>query len=34
MLNKNIGRLPITDEKNRLVGIVDREDIVRAFLYV
>lgn len=34
MLNKNIGRLPITNEKHRLVGIVDREDIVRALLSV
>jgi len=32
MLEKNIGRVPIVDEKGRLMGIVDREDIVRALL--
>ena len=32
MLRKNIGRVPITDEKAKLVGLVDREDIARALL--
>ena len=32
MLEKNIGRIPIVDEKNILVGIVDREDIARMLL--
>lgn len=32
MLKRNIGRLPIVDEKDKLVGIVDREDIVRALI--
>jgi len=32
MLKKNFGRLPIVDRKGRLVGIVDREDIVRELL--
>ncbi len=32
MLKKNIGRVPIVDRKGRLVGIVDREDIVRELL--
>jgi len=32
MLKKDIGRLPIVDRKGRLVGIVDREDIVRELL--
>ena len=32
MLEKNIGRIPIVDEKERLVGIVDREDILKALL--
>jgi len=32
MLEKNIGRIPIVDEKNNLVGIVDREDIARILL--
>ena len=32
MLEKNIGRIPIVDEKERLVGMVDREDIVKATL--
>jgi len=29
MLEKNIGRIPIIDEKTNLVGIVDREDIAK-----
>jgi CBS domain-containing protein len=27
MVSKNIGRVPVVDENNKLVGIVDREDI-------
>lgn len=29
LLEKNIGRLPVVDEKGELVGIVDREDITK-----
>jgi len=29
MVFKNIGRVPVKDEQGRLVGIVDREDVVR-----
>ncbi len=32
MLEKNFGRVPIVDEKGRLTGMVDREDVVRALL--
>jgi len=32
MLEKNFGRVPVTDEKGRLVGIVDREDVAKALL--
>lgn len=32
MLAKDIGRIPIVDNKGQLVGIVDREDIVKAIL--
>jgi CBS domain-containing protein len=32
MLEKNIGRVPITDTKGQLVGIVDREDILKALI--
>jgi len=32
MLERNIGRLPIVDDRDRLVGIVDREDIVKALI--
>lgn len=32
MLERNIGRIPIVDEKKRLVGIVDREDVVKVML--
>jgi CBS domain-containing protein len=31
MIKKKISRLPTTDEKDRLVGIVDVEDILRAY---
>lgn len=29
MVSKDIGRVPIVDEEGRLIGIVDREDVVR-----
>jgi CBS domain-containing protein len=29
MVSKDIGRVPVRDKGGRLVGIVDREDIVR-----
>ena len=32
MLKRNIGRVPIVDEKGGFVGIVDREDIVKALI--
>ncbi|MEA2089838.1 MAG: CBS domain-containing protein [Thermoproteota archaeon] len=32
MLRKNFGRIPIVDGKDKLIGIVDREDIVNVFL--
>ncbi|MFB0567209.1 MAG: HPP family protein [Candidatus Bathyarchaeia archaeon] len=32
MLKKDIGRVPVVDRKDKLVGIVDREDIVRALI--
>jgi len=32
MLEKNIGRVPIVDQKGKLVGIVDREDIVKTLI--
>lgn len=32
MLERNFGRVPIVDERGRLVGIVDREDIAKALL--
>lgn len=32
MLEKNFGRVSIVDEKGRLTGMVDREDVVRALL--
>ncbi|KPV62661.1 MAG: CBS domain protein [Candidatus Bathyarchaeota archaeon BA1] len=32
MLNKNIGRVSIVDERGKLIGTVDREDIVKALL--
>ena len=32
MLEKDIGHLPIVDNKGRLVGIVDREDILKALI--
>jgi len=32
MLKKNIGRVPVTDEKGKLVGVIDREDVVKALL--
>jgi CBS domain-containing protein len=32
MLKRNIGRAPIVDDKGKLVGIVDREDIVKTLI--
>jgi len=32
MLEKNIGRVPIVDDKGMLIGIVDREDVLRALI--
>jgi len=32
MLEKNIGRVPIVDDKGMLVGIVDREDVVETLV--
>jgi len=32
MLEKDIGRVPIVDDKGLLIGIVDREDVVRALI--
>jgi len=32
MLEKNIGRVPIVDDKGKLLGIVDREDIVKTLI--
>lgn len=32
LLDKEIGRVPVTDSKGRLVGIVDRSDAVKVFL--
>jgi len=32
MLERNIGRVPIIDDRDKLIGIVDREDVVRALL--
>jgi CBS domain-containing protein len=32
MLKKSVGRVPIVDRKGKLVGIVDREDVVRALI--
>lgn len=32
MISKNIGRVPVRDDKGRLIGIVDREDIVRLLI--
>ena len=32
MLEKNIGRIPIVDEKTNLIGIIDRKDIAKILL--
>jgi CBS domain-containing protein len=32
MLERNIGRLPIISDRDKLVGILDREDIVKALI--
>lgn len=34
MISKNIGRIPIKDNKGRLIGIVDREDIVKLLVKI
>jgi CBS domain-containing protein len=32
MLEKNFGRLPVVDEKGKILGIVDRKDVVKGLL--
>jgi CBS domain-containing protein len=32
MIEKNIGRVPVVDGKGKIIGIVDREDVVKALL--
>jgi len=32
MLEKNIGRVPIVDKEGKIIGIIDREDVVKALL--
>jgi CBS domain-containing protein len=32
MVEKDVGRIPVRDAKGRLVGIVDREDVVRLLI--
>jgi CBS domain-containing protein len=32
MVEKNVGRIPVADARGRLVGMVDREDIVRLLI--
>ncbi len=32
MLDRNIGRVPVVDDGEELIGIIDREDIVRALI--
>jgi len=32
MIEKNIGRVPIVDKEGKIIGIVDREDVVKALL--
>jgi len=32
MLKRNIGRVPVADERGRLVGIVDRQDVVKTLI--
>jgi len=32
MLEKNIGRVPIVDKEGKIIGIIDREDLVKALL--
>jgi CBS domain-containing protein len=32
MLERNIGRVPIVDDKGKLLGIVDREDVVKTLI--
>ncbi len=32
MVSKNIGRIPVKDDKGRLVGVIDREDVVKLLI--
>jgi len=32
MIEKNIGRVPVVDKEGKIIGIVDREDVVKALL--
>lgn len=32
MISKNIGRIPVKDDKGRLIGIVDREDVAKLLI--
>jgi len=32
MIEKNIGRMPVVDKEGKIIGIVDREDVVKALL--
>jgi len=32
MIEKNIGRVPVVDDRRRLIGMVDREDVVKMLL--
>jgi len=32
MLEKNIGRVPVVDKEGKIIGIIDREDILKALL--
>jgi len=34
MVKSNIGRLPVVDERQRLIGIIDRSDVCKAFLNI
>jgi len=32
MISKNIGRILVKDDKGRLIGIVDREDVAKLLI--
>ena len=32
MVSKDIGRVPVKDKEGRLIGIVDRDDVVRSLV--